>query len=208
MDAFDHLICEFDKVVRTLFARAPTRRPLPGKDIPEAELTPEEKRHAAGLMRVNHCGEICAQALYQGQAWASSGSSTRESLRQAAWEETEHLNWTESRIDALGGRKSLLNPLWYGGALAIGVIAGRFGDPWSLGFLAETEHQVERHLDRHLARLPANDLKSLVVLQQMKADEISHADTAMRLGGRELPKGVAMAMQLSSRVMTGLAYYV
>ena len=206
--SIDALICEFDKALRTVFGPTPTLRPLPGCDLPEAELSPAERRHAAALMRVNHCGEICAQALYQGQALTSRQSHIRDALRQAAWEETEHLNWTESRIAELGGRKSLLNPLWYGGALAIGVLAGKFGDAWNLGFLAETERQVEGHLDGHLSRLPVADQKSAAVLEQMKQDEISHANTAMRLGARELPVPVKRAMKLSSKVMTHTAYYV
>jgi ubiquinone biosynthesis monooxygenase Coq7 len=204
----DAMIREFDKALRTVFAHAPTRRPVPGSHIPEAELSPAERHHAAALMRVNHCGEICAQALYQGQALTSRQAQIRDALRQAAWEETEHLNWTESRIADLGGRKSLLNPLWYGGALAMGVLAGKFGDDWNLGFLAETERQVEGHLDGHLARLPAADRKSAAVLDQMKQDEIAHADTAVRLGAKELPGVVKAAMKWSSRVMTGTAYYI
>jgi ubiquinone biosynthesis monooxygenase Coq7 len=204
----DSLIVEFDKALRTVFAPAPTRRPLPGGELPEGDLSAAERRHAAALMRVNHCGEICAQALYQGQAITSGQDNVRDALRQAAWEETEHLNWTESRIAALGGRKSLLNPLWYGGALAMGVLAGKFGDAWNLGFLAETERQVEGHLDGHLKRLPVGDAKSTAVLEQMKADEIRHADTAVRLGANELPEVVKKTMKLTSQVMTRTAYYV
>ncbi len=204
----DRLIIEFDKALRTVFAPARTRRPQPGEELGDVDLTVKEQRHAAALMRVNHCGEICAQALYQGQALTSRDPGIRQALEQAAWEETEHLNWTERRIDELGGRKSLLNPLWYTGSLALGVIAGKFGDAWNLGFLAETERQVERHLDDHLGRLPAGDRKSWAILEQMKQDEIRHADTAVRLGARELPGPVKLAMRLSSRVMTTAAYYV
>jgi ubiquinone biosynthesis monooxygenase Coq7 len=139
----DTLIPEFDKALRAVFASAPTRRTMPGADLPEAELSDAEKRHVAALMRVNHCGEICAQALYQGQALTSRDPLVKRELEQAAWEETEHLNWTENRIAELGGRKSLLNPLWYASSLAIGLFAGKCGDAWSLGFLAETERQVE-----------------------------------------------------------------
>lgn len=204
----DALISEFDKALRTVFAHAPTHRSVPGSQLPEADLSPAERRIAAALMRVNHCGEICAQALYQGQALTSRQAHIRDALRQAAWEETEHLNWTESRIDELGGRKSLLNPLWYGGALAMGILAGKFGDQWNLGFLAETERQVEGHLEGHLAWLPAVDEKSAAVLEQMKQDEIRHADTAVRLGAHELPSVVKVAMRWSSKIMTGTAYYV
>jgi len=204
----DRLIIEFDKALRTVFAAAPTRRPMPGADVPEAPLDDAERRHAAALMRVNHCGEICAQALYQGQALTSLDTEIRRSLEQAAWEETEHLNWTETRITELGGRKSLLNPLWYSGSLTLGVIAGMFGDRWNLGFLAETERQVESHLEDHMERLPAQDRRSWEILEQMKVDEIRHADTAVRLGASELPGPVKQAMRLSSKLMTKTAYLV
>ncbi len=202
----DILIPEFDKALRAVFASAPSRRPMPGTDLPEADMSDDEKRHVAALMRVNHCGEICAQALYQGQALSSRDPAVRRELEQAAWEETEHLNWTERRIAELGGRKSILNPLWYAGSLAIGVVAGKCGDTWSLGFLAETERQVEGHLERHIARLPAQDRKSWEVLEQMKADEMRHAETADHCGARELPAPVRVAMKLSSKLMTRLSY--
>jgi ubiquinone biosynthesis monooxygenase Coq7 len=204
----DTLIPEFDKALRAVFAAAPTRRPMPGQDLPEAEMSEAEKRHVAALMRVNHCGEICAQALYQGQAMISHDPAVKRELEQAAWEETEHLNWTERRIAELGGRKSLLNPLWYAGSVAIGAVAGKFGDAWSLGFLAETERQVEGHLDSHLASLPAQDRKSGEVLEQMKTDEIRHAESACHHGARELPLPVKFAMRLSSKVMTKLSYLI
>jgi ubiquinone biosynthesis monooxygenase Coq7 len=204
----DRFILEFDKALRTVFAPAPTRRPMPGEDLPEAELSEAERRHAAALMRINHCGEVCAQALYQGQALTSRDPSVKQAMEQAAWEETEHLNWTERRIAELGGRKSLLNPLWYAGSLAIGIAAGKLGDAWNLGFLAETERQVEAHLDSHLATLPAGDRRSWAVLDQMKADEVQHAETAVRMGAHELPAPVKAAMRLSSTVMTTLSYRV
>lgn len=203
---FDRAIVEFDKALRTVFAPARSVRPVPGDDLPDAALDDAAKRHAAGLMRVNHVGEICAQALYQGQAMMSKDEEIRRALQHASDEETEHLAWTEQRIAELGGRKSLLNPLWYGGALAIGLVAGRFGDRWNLGFLAETERQVEAHLKGHLERLPAEDRKSRAIVDQMKADEIEHAKTAVRLGGHELPAPVRGAMKLASRVMTATAY--
>lgn len=202
----DTLIPEFDRALRALFAAAPTRRPMPGADLPEAGLSEQEKRHVSALMRVNHCGEICAQALYQGQAMASHDPQLKRELEQAAREETEHLNWTERRIAELGGRKSLFNPLWYAGSLAIGMVAGKCGDAWSLGFLAETERQVEGHLENHKSRLPAQDRKSLEVLEQMRADEARHAETARYCGARDLPAPVKLAMKISSRVMTGLSY--
>jgi ubiquinone biosynthesis monooxygenase Coq7 len=202
----DAFIPEFDKALRAVFAAAPTRRPMPGEGLPEAEMSEAEKRHVAALMRVNHCGEICAQALYQGQALSSHNPAVRRELDQAAQEETEHLNWTERRIAELGGRKSLLNPLWYAGSLAIGMAAGKCGDAWSLGFLAETERQVEGHLEGHKASLPPQDRKSWEVLEQMKADEVRHAETAGRHGARELPLPVKFAMKLSSKLMTRLSY--
>lgn len=202
----ESLIPEIDKALRAVFASAPTRRPMPGESIPECEMSDSEKHHAAALMRVNHCGEICAQALYQGQALTSSDPAVKRELAHAAWEETEHLNWTERRIAELGGRKSLLNPLWYAGALAIGAFAGKWGDAWSLGFLAETERQVEGHLESHKAQLPPQDRKSWEILEQMKFDEIRHAQTANQFGARELPTPVKLAMKLSSKVMTRLSY--
>ena len=204
----DRLIPELDKVLRTLFAPAPTRRPMPGEDLPEADLSDAEKRHAAALMRINHCGEICAQALYQGQAITSHQPEVKRALAQAAQEETEHLNWTERRIAELDGRKSLLNPLWYAGSLGLGLFAGKLGDAWNLGFLAETERQVESHLESHKAQLSPQDQKSRVVLEQMKSDEISHARMAVEQGARELPLPVKMAMKLLSKVMTKTAYYI
>lgn len=202
----DSIIPEFDKALRAVFASAPTRREMPGMALPEAAMSEDEKRHVAALMRVNHCGEICAQALYQGQALSSLDPEVKRELEQAGWEETEHLNWTERRIAELGGRKSVLNPLWYAGSLAIGLLAGRFGDAWSLGFLVETERQVEGHLESHKARLPAQDDKSWELLEQMQADEKRHAATARRHGAHEVPLPVKLAMKLSAKVMTKLSY--
>jgi len=204
----DQLIIGFDKALRTVFANAHTVRPVPGDAQPEAELSDEERRNAAALMRVNHCGEICAQALYQGQALMSKDEGIKRALEGAAHEETEHLAWTERRIAELGGRKSLLNPLWYGSSLAIGMIAARFGDGVNLGFLAETERQVEAHLKSHLERLPAQDLRSREIVAQMKVDEVAHAETALELGAVELPAPVKAAMKAASKVMTGVAYRV
>jgi ubiquinone biosynthesis monooxygenase Coq7 len=204
----DRLIPEVDKVLRTLFAPAPTSRPMPGEDLPEANLSEAEKRHAAALMRINHCGEICAQALYQGQALTSRQPEVKRALARAAQEETEHLNWTERRIAELGGRKSMLNPLWYVGSLSLGLIAGKLSDAWNLGFLAETERQVESHLESHKAQLSPQDQKSWVVLEQMKSDEVNHAQMAVQQGARELPLPIKIAMKLSSKVMTKTAYYL
>lgn len=204
----DALIGGVDKALRTVWAPAQTWRPLPGGDLAEADLDPDDRARAAALMRVNHSGEVCAQALYQGQAITSRGAKARAALDAAAREETEHLNWTERRIEELGGRKSLLNPFWYAGSLAIGMAAGALGDRWNLGFLAETERQVEAHLTDHLGRLPAADARSRTVLVQMREDETRHADTAMKLGGAPLPKPVRLAMTAAARVMKFGAYRI
>jgi len=204
----DPLIIEFDKALRTLFASASSSRLSPGAEFSEARLSDEDRVHAGSLMRINHVGEVCAQALYQGQAMTCHDPEIRQVLEQAAYEETEHLAWTERRINELGGRKSFLNPLWYLGALSFGFIAGKLGDTWSLGFLAETERQVEAHLDHHLSELPALDVKSRAIVQQMKVDEVSHADTAIRLGARDLPPYLKKTMRLVAGVMTRTAYYI
>ncbi|MGQ5523927.1 2-polyprenyl-3-methyl-6-methoxy-1,4-benzoquinone monooxygenase [Chitinimonas sp. PSY-7] len=202
----DKLITEFDRALRTVFAPAASVRPHPDAHLHEAGLSVEEKRHAAGLMRVNHCGEVCAQALYQGQALTARNPATREALRQAAQEETEHLAWTERRLDELGSHKSLLNPFWYASSLAMGVTAGLIGDRWNLGFLAETERQVSEHLDSHLTLLPVDDARSRAVVMQMFADETAHAEAAVELGAAELPAPAKAAMRAMSRVMTTLSY--
>ncbi|MFO1204285.1 MAG: 2-polyprenyl-3-methyl-6-methoxy-1,4-benzoquinone monooxygenase [Burkholderiales bacterium] len=204
----DFLIVPLDTALRTLFAPAQSSRPTPGAAIPEAGLSDEEKQLSAALMRVNHCGEICAQALYQGQGLTARESAVKTDLAQAAREETEHLAWTEQRIQELGGRKSLLNPLWYGGSFLIGAAAGALGDRWNLGFLAETERQVEQHLKGHLSRLPAQDLRSRAIVDQMKRDEMRHAVTAVSHGGADLPAPVRAVMKLSARVMTTTAHWV
>jgi 3-demethoxyubiquinol 3-hydroxylase len=204
----ENLIREFDRALRTVFANARSQRPVPGAELAEVEMSEEERGHASALMRVNHVGEICAQALYQGQALSSHDPALRDALRGAADEETEHLAWTERRIAELGGRKSLLNPLWYAGALSMGLIAGRFGDKWNLGFLAETERQVEAHLDGHLRQLPEQDARSREIVDQMRIDEIRHADTAVSLGAAELPGPVKAAMKLAARIMTAAAYRI
>ena len=204
----DDLIIGFDKGLRTLFAPARRTRPVPGETLPDADLDAAQRSLAPALMRVNHSGEICAQALYQGQALTARDSKARAALEAAAQEETEHLAWTERRIAELGGRKSLLNPLWYAGSFAIGAAAGALGDKWNLGFLAETERQVEQHLESHLARLPETDQKSRAIVEQMCADEARHAITARQHGGAELPTPVKVVMQASSKVMTGASFLV
>ena len=202
----DRCITEFDKGLRTIFGVHPAARPTPDNGLPEADLGQAERRHAAALMRVNHCGEVCAQALYQGQALASEG--LRGALDQAAREEADHLAWCEHRIAELGGRVSVLNPLWYAGSLALGFVAGKFGDEWNLGFLAETEQQVERHLQGHLDRLSQSDARTRAIILQMKRDEAGHADTARRLGARDLPAPAKGAMRLAARMMTATSYWI
>lgn len=204
----DFLINPLDSALRTLFAPAQSERPVPGDTLPEAELSDDEKKLAAALMRVNHCGEICAQALYQGQGLTARNSEVKRDLAQAAREETEHLAWTEQRIRELGGRKSVLNPLWYGGSFLIGAVAGALGDRWNLGFLAETERQVEQHLKGHLGRLPAQDLRSRAIVDQMKRDEMRHAVTAVAHGGSDLPLPVRAVMKLTAKVMTTTAHRI
>ena len=200
MNRLDQIITTFDLGLRTVFASPHAARPYPGSG-PEANLGETERARAAALMRVNHVGEVCAQALYAGQALTAQNEQVRAELDQAAKEETDHLAWCEQRIVELGGRKSLLNPLWFGGAFALGAAAGLLGDKWNLGFLAETERQVEAHLDGHLQQLPEADAKSRAVVEQMKTDEARHAQTAVDHGGAPLPSPVKWAMRLAADVM-------
>jgi len=204
----DRLITAFDNGLRTLLAPAHSARAVPGAALAEPEMTAPARQVAAALMRVNHTGEICAQALYQGQALTARNATARAALEQAAAEETDHLAWTAQRIEELGGRASLLNPLWYAGSFALGAAAGFLGDKWNLGFLAETERQVEGHLEGHLDRLPAQDEKSRAIVNEMKVDEARHARTAVDHGAAELPEPVKLAMKLGSRVMTRTAYWI
>jgi len=205
----DHLVLALDAGLRTVWGVPPTTgRPCPGADTAEAELAPVERARAGCLMRVNHSGEVAAQARYQGQALTARLPDVRGAMEQAAAEENDHLAWCESRLDALGAHKSLLNPFWYAGSFVIGALAGAAGDKWSLGFLAETERQVVAHLDRHLERLPAEDEKSRAVLEQMRVDEGHHATTALEAGGADLPYPVRRLMRLASKVMTETAYYL
>ncbi|MCF8157828.1 MAG: 2-polyprenyl-3-methyl-6-methoxy-1,4-benzoquinone monooxygenase [Burkholderiaceae bacterium] len=205
----DRFIIEFDKGLKTLAATAHSVRPYPDQNVSlPTELNPTEKRNAAALMRINHCGEVCAQALYNGQALTTKNPQTVRALEQASKEETEHLAWCERRIQELGGRTSLLNPIWYVSSFTLGAIAGALGDKWNLGFLAETERQVGVHLNQHLDALPANDDKSRAILEQMKIDEAEHAATAIHLGGAELPSPIKAAMQGMSKVMTSTTYHL
>jgi ubiquinone biosynthesis monooxygenase Coq7 len=204
---FDHFLIQLDQAVRTVFGRPHvTERPDPATGLPEAELSDAERDHVARLMRINHTGEVCAQALYQGQALTARLPGVREGMERAAAEENDHLDWCERRVHALGGRLSLLNPLFYAGSFAIGAVAGLAGDRWSLGFVAETERQVERHLEDHLAQVPAEDERTRAVLEQMKTDEVGHATKAVEAGAATLPAPVRELMQLTAKVMTGTVY--
>jgi len=208
MISFDRLIGEFDRALRAVTGVVHAERPSPAGHIAETPLTEAPKAHAAALMRVNHVGEICAQALYQGQALTARRAESRKALEQAAREEEDHLAWSAERIRELGGRPSLLNPLWYAGSFAIGAAAGLLGDRWNLAFLAETERQVEEHLAGHLEALPAEDQRTRAVVEAMQADEAKHRASALQLGAAELPEPVKRAMRLASRVMTTIAYRV
>jgi ubiquinone biosynthesis monooxygenase Coq7 len=208
MVSIDRLIVIFDNSLRTVFATPQASRPNPAKQAEENTLSESEKREVVGLMRVNHVGEVCAQALYQGQALTAKNLAVRVELEQAAREENDHLAWCEARIDELGGRKSMLNPFWYFASFALGAVAGALGDKWNLGFLAETEKQVEAHLAEHLAELPVQDQKSRAIVSQMKEDESRHAQTAIQHGGAPLPLPAKVAMKLASRVMKKTAYYL
>lgn len=205
----DALILAADSALRTLWAEPRASRPTPMAPAAELELTDTERREAAALMRVNHVGEVCAQALYTGQALASKDPALRAQLAEASREETDHLAWTQQRLKDLKDRPSLLNPLWYAGAFAIGYAAGKLGgDKVSLGFVVETERQVEAHLQSHMDRLPAADSASRAIVAQMKADEMAHAQMAMKAGAVELPGPVKSLMQLASKVMTTVAHRV
>ncbi|HEX7888093.1 MAG TPA: 2-polyprenyl-3-methyl-6-methoxy-1,4-benzoquinone monooxygenase [Ramlibacter sp.] len=204
----DRILGALDQALRTLFANPRGTRPCPVVPAEATHLGAQERRHAGALMRVNHVGEICAQALYTAQAMATRNDALRAQLEQAAREENDHLAWTKARLDELGDRPSLLNPLWYAGAFGLGLVAGRFGDRVSLGFLVETERQVEAHLQGHLDRLPAADHASRAIVAQMKADEAAHADSARQAGAAELPQAVKAAMRAAAKVMTTTAHYV
>jgi len=197
----DQVLSELDNALRTLFAPAYATKPAPGEDF-SAALGEDEKRLSTQLMRVNHAGEVCAQALYRGQMAVAQDGRVKALLERAAEEETEHLAWTEQRLAELGGRKSVLNPLWYLNSFAIGVVSGLAGDRWSLGFLAETERQVEAHLQGHLERLPEDDRRSRAIVEQMRGDEAGHAMSARRQGAANLPAPARAAMKLFARVMT------
>ena len=202
----DQLIAHTDQALRTVFGEpVGSGRGNPAEPVTESELSSTDKAKSIRLMRINHAGEVCAQALYQGQALTAHKHETRQQMKQAAIEENDHLAWCRQRIDELGGHTSLFNPLWYTGSLAMGAASGLMGDKWSLGFLAETEHQVVKHLEGHLQQLPDGDEKSHSILEQMKVDEAKHKSSALDAGGSALPDPVKKMMTLASRVMTTTA---
>ncbi|HFD81150.1 MAG TPA: 2-polyprenyl-3-methyl-6-methoxy-1,4-benzoquinone monooxygenase [Gammaproteobacteria bacterium] len=206
---FDHLIMNLDQAVRTLAGRPLTSgRPNPADDFEETELAESEKTESARLMRVNHAGEVAAQALYQGQALTARLEAVRDRMERAAEEENDHLEWCEQRVRELGDHLSYLNPLWYAGSFAIGAAAGAIGDKWSLGFVVETERQVVEHLEEHLRRISPRDRRSRAILEQMKVDEAHHGAVARQAGAAELPGPVRRLMKLTSKIMTGTAYWI
>lgn len=204
----DALLIAADNALRTLFAAPHASTPSPARGIAEPVMDETQKKLAGSLMRVNHVGEVCAQALYSAQALVTSDHTLREHLWEAAQEETDHLAWTRERLDALGARPSLLNPLWFAGSFALGLVAAKLGDDVSLGFVVETENQVSAHLQGHLDRLPADDHPSRAVVQQMKDDEERHAAQAQQAGAMELPAPARMMMRLAAKVMTSTAHHI
>jgi len=204
----DRAIAQFDRTLRTLFGVHEAQRPSPAGDLPDSVHSPTERRHVAGLMRVNHAGEIAAQALYQGQALTANHTATRDSMVSAAQDETDHLAWCEQRLKELDSRRSLLDPVWYAGSFAIGALAGIAGDKASLGFVAETERQVVKHLESHLRQLPNGDARTRAIVEQLRADEARHGHAAETAGGTSLPAPIRKLMALTSRIMTRTAYWI
>ena len=204
----DDWISAADNMLRTVSGGSQARRASPARGLADAPLNAETRQVSGALMRVNHVGEVCAQALYEAQALGTRNAGQRDHLRQAAQDEVDHLAWTARRLDELGAHRSWLNPLWYAGAFALGSLAARAGDRWSLGFVIETERQVEAHLAEHLSRLPEEDTASRAIVAQMKDDEIRHAEAAQAAGGHELPWPVRQAMRLAAKVMTTTAHYI
>ncbi len=199
---------ELDRGLKTLGHQSDVAAQRPGSTSKEVQLTKARKQHTIGLMRINHTGEVCAQALYNGQAMMAKDSSTREHLLQAASEEQDHLNWCQVRLDELGGKPSISNPLWYAHSFMLGAVAAKFGDPISYGFVMETEHQVESHLQEHIEDIGDDDPRSLKILQQMQADEIRHGENAKSAGGVELPQTVKNVMTAMSKIMKFVSYRV
>ena len=209
MALIDRFIIEFDTALRSVVGGAHAHRPTPGSDVQStALLDVKEREHAAGLMRVNHVGEVCAQALYQSQKLVARNPEIRQMLDHSGQEEMDHLAWCETRLQELGSHTSYLNPIWYMGSFAIGLAAGLAGDKWSLGFVAETEKQVENHLESHLKKLPAEDERSRAIVDQMRVDEIEHGQAAISAGGAVLPEPIQKLMQAMSKVMTSTAYKI
>ena len=209
MSPIDRLILEFDTALRSVAGGANAQRPIPGSDLGGySGLDSLERKHAAGLMRVNHVGEVCAQALYQAQKLVARNPEIQEMLNHSGQEEMDHLAWCETRLHELGSHTSYLNPVWYAGSFAIGLAAGLAGDKWSLGFVAETEKQVENHLESHLETLPKEDLRSRAIVDQMRLDEITHGQAAKNAGGANLPEPLQKIMQAMSKVMTTTAYKI
>ena len=208
LSAFDRLLVDAQNALGTLAGKPVARRPNPASTTPDVELHDAERRHAAGLMRINHVGEVCAQGLYFGQAAVARDPETREHLLEAAQEETDHLAWCGDRLQELDSRPSLFNPLWYAGSYTLGALAGLRGDGWSLGFVVETEHQVEAHLAEHLQTLPEADLRSREILKVMKADEARHAEQAEQAGARLLPQPIPSLMAAASQLMKAVAYRI
>lgn len=204
----DGLIIGFDRALKVIAGVATASRATPAAATTDTELTDSERRHSAGLMRVNHVGEVCAQALYEAQGRFSRSPDIRAQFDNAAREEEDHLAWTAQRLQELNSHTSVLNPLWYAGAYAMGVVAARLGDARSLGFVVETERQVEAHLASHMDRLPQGDYRSRAIVEQMRQDEIAHGASAQALGAAEMPQPVRQAMRAMSKVMTGIAYYL
>lgn len=205
----DHFIANIDQGMRTVFGKPETtERPNPANKINGSELSDSEKAVSSRLMRINHAGEVAAQALYQGQALTARNKNVKQQMERSALEENDHLDWCETRLKELDSHTSYLSPFWYAGSLAIGAIAGAAGDKWSLGFVVETEKQVEKHLQEHLDKLPAADEKSRVILKQMKQDEVNHATKAQNAGGAPLPAPIKQVMKLTSKVMTKTAYWL
>ena len=205
---FDDIVVSFDRALRTLAGHPTAARATPGAQLVDAELTADERRHAAGLMRVNHTGEVCAQALYAAQALVARNPGVKQEFAQAAREEEEHLAWTQQRLAELRDRPSLLNPIWYAGSFAIGLAAGLVGDRGTLGFVVETERQVEEHLTGHMQRLPAADAKSRAIVEQMRDDEARHGAMARAAGGGELPFPVKGLMRVAADAMRIIAYRI
>lgn len=204
----DRMLSDTQRAIETVFGEPAAERPNPAAQTPEAELSESERRHAAGLMRINHVGEVCAQALYLGQASVARDTQTREHLLEAAQEEIDHLSWCNDRLKELNSRPSVFNPLWFAGSYTIGVLAGLRGDGWNLGFVVETERQVEQHLNEHLAELPQDDARSRSIIDVMKSDEARHANNAEAAGARVLPQPIPSMMSAASKLMKTVAYRI